>query len=223
MTKKIIIIGLAGIAILFGAFYIYRSIKIAQAKQAMAEDIAVFFNYAQEQLPVLTTELEQAEKESPKDEKKISNIKEKIKTYTIAEAIAKHDLKTLENATPEELQFKDGQIWVEADRFKDTLEGRLNSRILAGENALAFVLFHSILDKTQEDKNATIAMLKILFDKKLDPTNEAGECFWAKDKPTDTRLCDYVATFSLPEAAQIYSFPEAQRLLNDYIKSYKKD
>lgn len=223
MNKKIIIGSIVLVAILVGGFYYYRSQKIAQPKEIVAQDIAVFFNYAQEQLPTLTSELETAQKESPQDEAKINKLKETLKTYKIAQAIARKDLKTLENATSDELQFKGGQIWVEGDRFKDTMEGKLSSRILGGKNAIAFILFHSAMDKTQEEKDKTIAMLKIVFAKKLDPNTQAGEVFWVKNKATDTTSFDYVALFSLPEAAALYSFPQAQQLLNDYIKNFKRD
>lgn len=223
MKKNIIISGAVVLVILVGGFYYYRSQKIAQAKEIIARDMQVFFKYAQDQLPIVTAELEKTEKESPQDEKTINQFKEIVKTYTIAQAIAQADLKTLENATAEELQFKNGQIWVDAEKFKDKMEGKLSSRILGGENAIAFVLFHSALDKTDEDKAKTMTMLKILFAKKLDPNTQAGEVFWVKNSPTDSSALDYVSLFSLSEAAEIYSFPEAQRLLSDYIKSYKKD
>ncbi|HEV2600841.1 MAG TPA: hypothetical protein VGT41_00950 [Candidatus Babeliales bacterium] len=233
MNKKIFSFSVILIPVVLASiYYYYRSQKIApaqeftaqeiaQAKELMTQDIAVFFNYAQEKIPQFLTDIEMAEKETPQDESKINYLKEELKTYKIAQTIAQHDLKTLEEATPEQLSFKNGDISVEGDRFKYTGNGRLTSRMLAGENALAFVLFHSAMDKTQEDQDKTMAMLKILFNKKLDPNTKAGEVYWVKDKPTDKSGYDYVSTFSLSQAASIYSFPQAQQLLHDYIKNFK--
>ncbi len=226
MKKSIVISVVILITLLFGAFYYYRlhknnqSEKIAHDKEVIAKDIAVFFNYAQEQLPKVATDLEMAKKERQLDKVKVNRLKEETQTYKIAQAIANYDLNALEAFNPEELQA--GQIWVEGDRFQDTMEGKLVSRILGG-SALAFVLFHSVMDKTAADKNRTIAMLKILFAKKIDPNIEAGEAFWVKDKPTDTKSYDYISLHSLPEVAMIYSFPEVQQLIENYIKSFKKD
>jgi hypothetical protein len=93
------------------------------------------------------------------------------------------------------------------------MEGRLSSRILAGQNALAYVLFDSATNQTEEDNKKTLEMLQILLDKKLDPNAIAGQVFWVKDKPEDEGALDYVGTYSLVWAAIEYSFPEALELL----------
>ena len=225
MKKMIMSILAILIIILFGSFYYYRSHrnhvseKNAPNKEMIAQDIAVFFNYAQEQLPKVSIDLETTKGGKKPDKVKVSQLKDTLQSFKIAQAIATYDLKALEESTPEELEAV--QIWVEGDRFQYSMDGRLASRILGG-SALALVLFHSIMDKTSEDKNRTIAMLKILFTKRLDPNIQAGEAFWVKDKPTDTKSYDYISLYSLPEVASFYSFPAAQQLIENYIKSFKK-
>lgn len=214
--KKTIIYGLIIIVITACALYLYKVKKSASIKSAQADDIAVFFKHAQEELPKLALEITNIEKETPSNTTKLHDLKEQLKTFKIVSFIKDRDIESLKKLTAEELTFKDGQIWVDGNKFKDTMGGKLTSRILGGENAIPFVLFHSILDTTEQDREKTLAMLKILFEKQLNPHTQAGLVYWLKSQPSDTHSHDYVALFSLPEIATEYSFPAAQKLLLEY-------
>ncbi len=211
---------------IFALIFLFSANQNRPDAQSMAQDIDVFFNYAKEQLPKITdyiSYIEKAKKTSSHDEVKIKQLNEVLKTYKICSAISDGDLKALESSSLEELEFKDGQIWVAAKYFQENMKGLLTSRILAGENALAFVILHSAMDKTEENKAKTISMLKILFNKKLNPNIKAGHVYWLKNDLKDTKSLDYVSSFSLSEAAIKFSFKEVQDLLQDYIKSFQKN
>ncbi len=177
------------------------------------EDIKVFFNYAQEYLPKLEVEIAKAEEAGVVEQEKLEQFKRDAKLFKVIDLIAKADIKGLKKATRQQLQFDGGQIWVEGTRFKDTLGGRLDSRILAGHNALVFVVLHSMFDTTPQDKEKTLSMFKLLLDKKLDVKSELLDCFWIKATPTDSYARDYIASYTLSELAEICDFPEAQALI----------
>jgi len=178
-----------------------------------AEEVAVYFDYAKEKLPEIIEEIESIQKKDPVDSQKLKTLQEQVKTYKIVNLIANQDIEALKKLSPEELE-DDGQIWVEGTRFKDTMDGKLASAIIGGRNALAYVLFHSALDQTEEDIKKTLAMLKILLGKNLTKhLKAAGAVYWVKEKPTDEQSFDYIVFYSLPELALTYSYPAAFELL----------
>jgi len=216
--------------------------KNDKESSSRSEVMAIFFNYAKEQLQQIPHEIEKLKKEGPKEEAKFDSVIKKLKdngtsissvpntamkiklleeelnTYKIAELIADKNINALKQVNSKELQKNDLQIWVEADRFpnnfKNSFEGKLASMIIGGENALAFVLFHSATNKTEEDNKKTLEMLRVLLeDKKLNPNAIVGIVYWVKDNPTDTRALDYVSNFPLVALAIDYSFPAALELL----------
>lgn len=188
-----------------------------------ASDMAVFFDYVQERLPQLSKKIAELKRNSPTDSSKIRPLEDELATFKVAKVIMDKDIHVLKQMTPDELK-KGGQIWVNSpEKFKEQMEGRLAGRIIGGQNALAFVLFNSAMNRTESDNEKTLQMLKIMLeDKKLDPNAKAGQVFWLKNKPTDETSYDYVAHFSLIGAAIINSFPQALEMLLKYGAIYQK-
>lgn len=219
--KKIIIAVITFLLAATAVVLVYQnkmSTKTEPAATSSAEidrekkDIRAFFDYAKENIPVLTKEITEIKRKTPDDAKKIEHLEDNLKTYKLAKVIADIDIEALKGMTLEELETN-GQIWVPADRFKDQMKGLLASRIIAGQNAIAYVLFYSATNKTEEDNKKTLEMLQILLDKKLNPNALASDVYWVKNKPEDEWSLDYVGQYSLVGAALIYSFPEALELL----------
>lgn len=198
----LIILGCAGL----GALYYYNMTKqqadLAQERVTLAQDITVFFNYAQQEL-----------QKNPASEQT-----ELLKVINI---IGNRNIQALKQLSPEQLQFKfrKSEFEVPVEQFKNNKDDRVVSRTLTGQNAIAFVLFHSILDNTPEDEEKTLAMLNVLFDKKLDPNTKAEQRFAVKHKRI---IGAAVVNYSLLELAKYYSFKKAEVLLQEYMKSYKK-
>lgn len=181
-----------------------------------AADITIFFKYARENLPKIPDEIARLEKEAPQDQQKIKHARDVLNLYKVATLIEDRNIDELKKMDAKQLKFQDGQIWVPGKLFKDQMDGRLASRILGGENALAFTLFYSIFDKSDEDADKTLTLLKVLLDKGLDPNGWAGEAYFVKNDPSDSFSSDYPAVYSLPEVAIIYSSPEALKLLIEH-------
>ena len=231
MNKKIIIAVLATIIIGASAFYyiapkLINSYAVFKIRSQNTQDIATFFKYAKEEtLNGLMHEIEEkAKKETPINPMSAADIQEEIEatktTIAIFDIIAERNIEALKQISTEQLE-EGFRIFVPAAYFNDDMGGTLVSRYIQGGNAIAAVLFHSALDRTSQDKEKTLAMLRVLFDKKLDPNTQARELYWVKDSPSDDRALDYVQTMSLPELAEKYSFDDAQKLLQEYIKTFK--
>jgi len=216
---SVILVAAAGVAY----FYYSPSIK-SERRELTADqraDIKVFFDFAQEQLPIAEQKLSDERKKRTGEQKEIDALQDKINLCKTVIAIAHNDLKTLEAMTAQELQFKNGDLWVPASKFKNNMEGRLMSHIIGGENALFFVIYHAILNTSYADDKNTLTMLKLLLEKGLSPDGRCGEVFFVKDKPTDTSAPDYVAEFTLDELAQGV-LPAARDLLRQYSKNKSK-
>lgn len=177
-----------------------------------AEDKKPFFDFAKENIPVLTREIAEVKRKTPDDARKIEHLENDLKTYKVATIVANKDIEALKKMTKEELQTS-GQIWVPADRFKDQMKGLLASRIIGALNAIGYVIFHSATNKTEEDNKKSLEMLQILLDKKLNPNALAGDVYWVKNKPEDKSSYDYVGNYSFVGATLENSFPEALELL----------
>lgn len=190
-----------------------------------AEEIGVFFNYAKEKLPKLSLEIADAQKETPLDTATLKQLQEQLKTFKIINLIAERNIEALKEMSPEELELTYRQICVDSDRFKDTMrwDNRLVARMLGGENALVFALFHSATNQTKEDNEKTVAMLEILLNKGLNPNPQATFVYWVKDNAADTDAKDYVRPISLPQIALLYSFPQALELLLKHGATFDPD
>lgn len=259
IKKKYIFCGIILLALALLSIYFYKSFKqesTDKESSSSSEVMAVFFNYAKEQLQQIPHEIEKLKKEGSKEEAKFDSVtkklqdtntmtngtsfssvpnnamkikllEEELNTYRIAELIADKNINTLKQMSSKELQ-NHWQIWVNADRFpnnfKKTFEGKLASMIIGGENALAFVLFHSATNKTEEDNKKTLEMLRVLLeDKKLNPNAIVGIVYWIKNNPTDKFALDYVSNPSLTSAAVEYSFPAALELLLQHGATFQHD
>lgn len=92
---------------------------------------------------------------------------------------------------------------------------------IVGGSALTVVCFHSLLDETEEDKEATMAMLKVLFAKKVDPALKFGQCYWIKPREQKEDVAfDFVGFATLEELLQKSCCQEVQELVRAYIASY---
>ena len=189
-------------------------------KDLLAKDIAVYFAYTKDHISHLELKIKQLESKTSTNYddqmEQLASLKDSLKVYIVANLISEGNIEALKNMSREQLQFYEGQIEVEGKLFNDTGPGYLVYRAISGRNALAFVLFHSVLDKTQADKDRTLAMLQVLLDKKLNPNARAGEVLWVSKDESSTTAADYVRRLWLREVAAEYSFPEAQALLEKY-------
>jgi hypothetical protein len=201
------ILTLIGAVILTVSILVYRTVH----NRKDTEEIEVFFKFAQKQLPNISAEIEKLKKEQPLNQEKLNETLAQQHTYKMASVIAKRDSDTISKMTLEELQG--GQIEVDANHFKNTMQGRLNSRMIGGENAINFALFYSVNDRTATDKKKTLEIIKILLDKKLNPNAMSTTVYFVKDKPSDSHALDYVGHFSATALAILYGYPELLELL----------
>lgn len=188
-------------------------------------DIEVFFNFAKEQLPITEEKISSYRTtEHVPDEPNLFELEDKRNLYKTVTAIASGDITTLQSMSKDELEFKDGQVWVPGEKFKNQFDGRLLSRILGAKNALFFVIYHALLNTSETDKQQTLAMLKVLLEKGLTPNTLCGLVFFVKDNPDDTNAPDFVDVMTLYEATDRY-FPAAHDLLKQFgmVKSKKQD
>lgn len=225
MMKKYLIIALVIIG-LVGGYLIYTTKEnlILAPEHNAANDgfISTFFTYAREQIPTITAEIDELSKDVVKNQEELSAKKNKLNLYRAIAVIADRDIEGLKAIDVLDLSFND-QLNVSGDYFKteviDALtggaatKGLFSHAMLGGQNALAFVVFNAARDKTIEDKQKTLKMLKLLLDKKLDPHAQAGLVFWIKDNPKDTHALDYIAVADIVEIAPGFAYPEVVKML----------
>lgn len=197
------------------------STSLLSSDKALAQkDLTVFFTYAHETLSQLSHELQTEKKAvTDQDQEKINF----LNNLSVINAIARQDVQTLATMPVDQLQFKEGirSINVPGDRFQETMEGRCVARSIAAENALGFVLIHSILDKTEQDEAKTLEMLQILFDKKLDFNTKFAFVYWITDNPNDERAYDYVSVGSLQEIASHAGSLKVKLLIKQYVPDFE--
>lgn len=214
--RVIVVVGVALIGV--GTFVIYKKIMQRAAQAALSEDMAIFFDYAKtEMIPDLQEKLHKAEQEASSEDR-IAKIKNDIQEAQVVKLIIEGDLQALKALPRESLEFKNAEIRVAGNRFKDEMNDTLHSRIIGGQNALTFALFRSVMDKSVEDEEKTLALLNYFFEKKLDPYALTAFVYWVKDTQGSSKAHDYVATFSLKEIAKMYSSNKIQRLLDEYAR-----
>lgn len=225
--KRYIIYSLIFIILSGLALYIYKikTEKYNLPKEVVAqrsEEIAIFFNYAKDRLAQIPAEIEKLKKNPSSDQSQLKHLQEEQKTFTLAKAIADHDIKALQEMPDENLKNVE-HIWVaDSSLFKHTGNGRLAGRSIAG-NALALVLYHSATNKTEQDNQITLEMLKLLLTRNVSPNAEAIQVFWVKNAPTDTKAYDYVVIYSPVTIAILYSFPQALELLLQHGAQFKQE
>ncbi len=211
---------LQGIAVISSLLAVNSTIcEDVPSRDQRAKDIAVYLAYTRDHISDLKLKIEQLENKASTDyddQQDLASLKDSLKIYIVANLISEGNIEALEKMPREQLQFYDGQIEVEGKLFDDAGPGYLVSRAISGRNALAFVLFHSVLDKTQTDKDKTLAMLQVLLHKKLNPNARTGELLWVSKSESSTTAWDYIRHLWLREVAAKYSFPEAQALLEKY-------
>lgn len=138
-------------------------------------------------------------------------VKEDLKLVEAMKIIINRDIEGLKKVCPEVLNDK-FKLYIDGDKLKNNLDGRLSIYGISGENILFFVLFNSAANRTDEDNIATLEMLKIIIKKgvNLDSVavdvciNQQGEI-----------IMDYFGKYSLLEFARFYSFPAAVELLRE--------
>jgi len=183
-------------------------------KEVSRDHVSAFFTCAQEELASVSAQITKSAL-SHSQEKQLRRYLQKL---TILDCIARRDIQGLVSAKKSELESYSDDLYVSVDagRCKDTMHGRLVSFIFDAENALPFVLYHAALDTTDNEKQATLAMLEVLFSKGLDVSVCGGHGYWLKQKASDDTAYDYVGESSLEELAKEYSFKEAQELVAQY-------
>jgi hypothetical protein len=126
----------------------------------------------------------------------------------------------LKSISTDNLQ-RDIAISIRGELLKEipTGQGTLIAAQLKGKNALAMVLFHSALDQTQQDENATLAMMQVLFDKKLDPNTQARVAYWIQSQDQDIPH-EYISLFPFQEIA---GFKAAAYKIREYQGSLSKE
>lgn len=216
MSKKIVI-GLVAIIVLGAAgFYAYKYYLTVNQKR---NDVATMFDY------FATDAMKSVEedKSTTTDPKKLGFLENIVKTIQVVKLIAERNVEGLKETDIALLQDKIFRMYAPGDRFKTTMGGRLVKQELQAINAIPIVLYHSALDRTDEDKEKTIAMLQVLFDKKLTPVQEVGMMYWVKDNPSDTRSLPYSSMIPLADFAKYYSFDKAIELLEKYTQEFGHD
>lgn len=213
---------IAFILLALGAYFYQKRQVPATFKAQQAHDINVFFTFAQESIPQLNKEITIFSTKKDGNKEVIHQMHQQLETYKLATLIAKRNVEALKNISEEQLGITP-QIWVPAKFFKDQMGGKLHSRIIGGENALALVIFHSALDTTPEEKQKTLKMLRILIDKGLDVNAQAGDVWWVKDHPGDKRALDYVSNYPLVIQAMAFSYPTVLELLLKHGARYNRE
>ncbi|HEV2916671.1 MAG TPA: hypothetical protein VGW78_02895 [Candidatus Babeliales bacterium] len=212
--KKIILSTLLLITFGIICFYTYRYYREIVKKR----DVATIFNYyATEALKNVLSK-----KQNSTDQKISYYLEEQLRTIEIVNLIAGRNVEGIKKIDTATLN-KRLRIVVPGNQFKNTLGGRLVREELHAENAIPLVLYHSALDKTSQDREKTINMLQVLFDKKLNPNIYVGLVSWIKDSPNDNRSLDYITQLPLLKFAKIYSFTEARKLLEKYMQNFTKE
>ncbi len=201
-------------------------------KEIARDHVAAFFRCAQDELATVKAHL----KEQVLDVKTVKRLQKHMRKLTVLDCIARRDSNGLAAAQKNELEFYTDNISVEVsvDCCTQTLQGRLVSFTFDAENALPFVLYHSALDLSDADNAATLAMLKVLFDKGLDAQVVGCSGYWLRnekgaDKSSscccdcsgDSSACcesadcasDYVGESSLVELSEYYSSKQVQKLV----------
>jgi len=240
MKKYFIITGILLIGACIAGWYYYQ----VEHHKALVKMVKPFFDEAQKQLLIVIDDIAKLERagvtEKPKIPPKIvheatetgsipyakhepdplGDLKQQLLSLQIIDIIARRDIDQLKRTPTEELQ-RYISISVSSDVVKDvpTDQGTITSAQLAGENTLAILFFHSALDQTTQDKDATLAMLQVLFDKKLDPHAKGAVVYWVQPHGQEGSY-DYVQLFSLPEIA---GFRTAANMLREYQRTFTVD
>lgn len=223
-----------------GALSSFAHTEVAVSEKEVARDhVAAFFKCAQEEFVAVKAHL----KEKALDAKTVKQLQKHAKKLAVLDSIARRDSKSLAAAQKSDLEFykDDLYVWVLADNCTEKLQGRLVSFTFDAENALPFVLYHSALDLSDADNAATLAMLKVLFDKGLDAQVAGCSGYWLKnekgadtssscgcDCSGDSSACcesadcasDYVGESSLVELAEYYSGKQVQELVAQHCKKH---
>lgn len=238
MKKQIVLIVLALIGAGAVGWYYYRTSPclLSSCSKKPTQGVMPFFSEVPKQLAQANSEVEKLVREGASEKPIVTKTengeitsasplavaKATLESLRIIDIIMRRDIDQLKSTAVESLQ-RNIDVSIGGEHFKHipTDQGIVTSAQLAGENALAMVLFHAALDKTQQDKDATLAMLQVLFDKKLDPNTKGGIVYWVQP-PGEQGAYDYVALLSLPEVASEFSFREAANKLRDYKQSFKK-
>lgn len=197
-------------------FYVqHRSTKVTLSPDEKY-DAGVFFDFAKEQLPKRQEELDAYLKNGRTSEgPNLFELEDRRNLYKTVTAIANKDIQTLQAMPKDELEYKDGQLWVPGKRFKNQFDGLLVSRILGSKNALFFVIYHALLNASETDNQQTLAMLKVLLEKGLNPNTLCGGAYFVKDNPDAEYAPDFVNIMTLYEATDRY-FPIAHGLLKQF-------
>lgn len=216
--KKQLIITFVAFLVASGAayFYIQHHNKRVVLTPDQKYDVQVFFDFAQDQLPKTEEAVAFYLKNGRTSEgKNLFELEDQRNLYKTVTAIANRDTATLQSMPKDELEFKDGQLWVPGEKFKNQFDGLLMSQILGAKNALFFVIYHALLNTSENDTKKTLAMLKILLEKGLNPNTLCGHVYFVKDNPDDTYAPDFVDIMTLYEATNRY-FPAAHDLLKQF-------
>jgi len=148
----------------------------------------------------------------------LTYLAQELEKAKIAVAIAQVDLKTLQEA-PTSLLASQGQIMVDASRFggSEAERGDIVRIGFGAENAFGFVLLHAAGNKSAQDVANTLAMLKVLCEKNLNPYAFVGHAFFDKEgrdyvsmiKPTVLNMAENMSQSPIVGGQQIYQLLKA--------------
>lgn len=227
MNKTIKLLSLAALAFLPLSNYCALDEQIqalSTQDKLFLKSLTVFFHYAQEEISKVKVDIERLEAnpawERSKKRKLITVLEDNLKTYKVVDLIVKGDIEALKKMNTEELQFEGGQIWVPNNRFDvHSEEKAIDSRILAGTDALAFVIFYSAVVENPEDKEKVLEMAEVLLAKGFNVNNtQLGRVCWIDE---NGHMRPYSRLYTPLSFASAFSFKEFTQLLEKHSRIAK--
>lgn len=212
MMKKVVIGVAFAVVLVLGmglSWYHYKQHRFVEYFPHNSEEVAemaAFFAYAQEYLPNVQQRYSAAVMEPQLDHKVQASLQDELNLVTVLTLIAKRDVAGLQQLDAEQLEF-DTELWVEGGRFHNA-DDKIILRLLSGDNALVYVLFHAMLDTNQQEREQTTAMLTVLLHKKLDVHAQGYKTYLVKEHLNDKNAHPYEhPTYVLTDLAILYGTP----------------
>lgn len=184
-------------------------------------DARVIFRYVHESAPFFKHQVENLKKSDQGNKEVLADQQKKLLLCEVIDIIASQDIESLSKLAPSSLIFDNVPITVPGNKFKDDFQGRCIARMIEAENALGFVLFHSLLDSSDEQEQKTLQLLRVCFEKGLDFNTKFSFVYWVKNNKEDKGAFDYVSILTLDEMVRNDCSSKVQLLVKEYVPKFE--
>lgn len=204
-----------GIILYYNKPFSEKIISTDEAK--LPQEMTDFFKHIKIKRAELVQELEKVKKQVPIDRRAIQELEKIVTTYTIGQYVADKDIDALKKMSPEAFAQR-WQIIQERDEWANKQETqKLKGLGYLADNALGFIIFHSLTDSTPENKKKTLEILEIMLaDKKVDPNATAGLILLVQEDVSKDSVTDFVGMTPIVMLAAQNSKLEMAELLLKY-------